>query len=72
MARAAGVRLSAAMTATILCPSAPHAHADTGQSRTANTTFAMQSAAKREDCEKVPSNGSETQPSIVRTYSSGL
>ena len=38
---AAGVRLSAAMTATILCPSGPHAHADTGQSRSAKTRFAI-------------------------------
>ena len=30
---AAGVRLSAAITATILCPSGPHAHAAIGQSK---------------------------------------
>src|SRR6202022_3887236 len=32
---AAGVRLSAAITATILCPSNPQAHADTGKTTTA-------------------------------------
>ncbi|MGA9724417.1 MAG: hypothetical protein WBQ86_18295, partial [Candidatus Binatus sp.] len=46
---AAGVRLSAATTATILCPSNPQPHANTGQSRTANTKFATQTAAERDD-----------------------
>src|SRR6266849_3264565 len=52
--RAAGVRLSAAMTATILCPSYPHAHADTGRSATANTTLAMQIADERDDRDRSP------------------
>src|SRR5882672_9208263 len=51
---AAGVRLSAAMTATILCPSYPQAHADMGQSATANTTPAMQIADVRDDRDRSP------------------
>src|SRR5271156_7234251 len=47
---AAGVRLSAAMTATILCPSVPHAQAEAEQSRTASMTDATQSAGASEDC----------------------
>src|ERR1017187_505214 len=67
---AAGVRLSAAMIATILCPSNPQAHADTGQRRTANTTLAMQSGAEREDCEKAFIKWiREALPSIGGTYS---
>ncbi len=39
------------MIAMILCPSLPQHHADMGQKRTAKTTFAMQRAGERDDCQ---------------------
>ena len=55
---AAGVRLSAAITAAISCPSSPHAHARTGISRT--TRRIVRISTDGIECGAIPSESEDT------------